>query len=336
MNEFNIESPSQAKIMPPDQPERLRIAVLIPCYNEEQSIAKVVRDFRAALGNATIYVYDNASDDRTAEIARDAGAIVRFEPIRGKGNVVRRMFADVDADVYVMVDGDDTYDAAVAPQLVERLLADGLDLVNAVRAAENGAAYRLGHRFGNVLLTGVVAQLFGDRFSDMLSGYKVFSRRFVKSFPTLVGGFEIETELTVHALELRMLLAEVPTRYQDRPQGSTSKLHTFRDGFRILWTILTLVREERPLPFFATIFVLLVSLSIGLALPLLSVYLETGLVPRFPTAILASGTMVLAFLSLVCGLVLDTVTRGRQEVKRLHYLAYGPPPKPIAVPKSDQ
>jgi hypothetical protein len=224
----------------------------------------------------------------------------------------------------------------VAPQLVERLLADGLDLVNAVRAAENGAAYRLGHRFGNVLLTGVVAQLFGDRFSDMLSGYKVFSRRFVKSFPTLAGGFEIETELTVHALELRMLLAEVPTRYQDRPQGSTSKLRTFRDGFRILRTILTLVREERPLPFFATIFVLLASLSIGVALPLLFVYLETGLVPRFPTAILASATMLLAFLNLGCGLVLDTVTRGRQEVKRLHYLAYGPPPRSIAVPRSDK
>ena len=336
MNKPNIESPSQAKTMPPNQPERLRIAVLIPCYNEEQSIAKVVRDFRSALGDATIYVYDNASDDRTAEIAREAGAIVRFEPIRGKGNVVRRMFADVDADVYIMVDGDDTYDAAVAPQLVERLLTDGLDLVTAVRTAERGKAYRLGHRFGNVLLTGVVAQLFGNRFSDMLSGYKVFSRRFVKSFPTLVGGFEIETELTVHALELRMLLAEVPTRYQDRPRGSTSKLRTFRDGFRILWTILTLVREERPLPFFATIFVLLASLSMGLALPLMFVYLETGLVPRFPTAILASAMMVLAFLSLVCGLVLDTVTRGRQEVKRLHYLAYGPPQKPIAVPQSDK
>ena len=321
--------------MPPDQPERLRIAVLIPCYNEEQSIAKVVRDFRAALSDAEIYVYDNASGDRTAEVAREAGATVRFEPIRGKGNVVRRMFADVDADVYVLVDGDDTYEAAAAPKLVERLLTDGLDLVTAVRTAEHGEAYRLGHRFGNVLLTGVVAQLFGDRFSDMLSGYKVFSRRFVKSFPTLAGGFEIETELTVHALELRMLLAEVPTRYRDRPQGSASKLNTFRDGFRILWTILTLVREERPLPFFATIFVLLLSLSIGIALPLLFVYLDTGLVPRFPTAILASATTVLAFLSLVCGLVLQTVTRGRQEVKRLHYLAYGPPPKPIAVEPGD-
>jgi hypothetical protein len=335
MNELHNESASQEKVMPPNQPERLRIAVLIPCYNEEQSIANVVRDFRAALGDATIYVYDNASDDKTAEVAREAGAIVRFEPIRGKGNVVRRMFADVDADVYVMVDGDDTYDAAMAPQLVERLLTDGLDLVNGLRTAEQGEAYRMGHRFGNILLTGVVAQLFGDRFSDMLSGYKVFSRRFVKSFPTLAGGFEIETELTVHALELRMLLAEVPTSYRDRPQGSTSKLHTFRDGFRILFTILTLVREERPLPFFVTIFVLLASLSIGMALPLLPVYLETGLVPRFPTAILASGTMVLAFLSLVCGLVLDTVTRGRQEVKRLHYLAYGPPPKPPAAPQND-
>lgn len=335
MNKHSVELPNQTRTLPSDRPERLRIAVLIPCYNEEQSIAKVVRDFRAALGEATIYVYDNASDDRTAEIARQAGAVVRFEPIRGKGNVIRRMFADVDADVYVMVDGDDTYDAAAAPRLVERLLTDGLDLVTAVRIAEQGEAYRMGHRFGNRLLTGVVAQLFGDRFSDMLSGYRVFSRRFVKSFPTLAGGFEIETELTVHALELRMLLAEVPTPYRDRPQGSTSKLNTFRDGFRILWTILTLVREERPLPFFATIFVLLAALSTGLVLPLLFVYLETGLVPRFPTAILASATMVLAFLSLVCGLVLETVTRGRQEVKRLHYLAYGPPPKPAAIPQSD-
>ncbi len=336
MNKRSVELPNQTRTLPLDRPERLRIAVLIPCYNEEQSIAKVVRDFRAALGEATIYVYDNASDDRTAEIARQAGAVVRFEPIRGKGNVIRRMFADVDADVYVMVDGDDTYDAAAAPRLVARLLTDGLDLVTAVRVAEQGEAYRMGHRFGNRLLTGVVAQLFGDRFSDMLSGYRVFSRRFVKSFPTLAGGFEIETELTVHALELRMLLAEVPTSYRDRPQGSTSKLNTFRDGFRILWTILTLVRAERPLPCFATICVLLAALSTSLALPLLFVYLESGLVPRFPTAILASATMVLAFLSLVCGLVLETVTRGRQEVKRLHYLAYGPPPKPAAVPQSDK
>jgi glycosyltransferase involved in cell wall biosynthesis len=300
------------------------------------SIANVVKDFRAALGDATIYVYDNASDDRTAEIARAAGAVVRFEPVRGKGNVVRRMFADVDADVYVIVDGDDTYEAAMAPQLIDRLLTDGLDLVTAVRVAEHGEAYRLGHRFGNRLLTGVVAQLFGDRFSDMLSGYKVFSRRFVKSFPTLAGGFEIETELTVHALELRMLLAEVPTKYRDRPLGSESKLNTIRDGIRILWTIVTLVREERPLQFFGTIFALLAALSLGMALPLLPSYLETGLVLRLPTAILASATMLLAFLSLICGLVLDTVTRGRQEMKRLHYLACAPPPKPIAGPQGDR
>jgi len=317
----------------PDALDRLQIAVLIPCYNEELTIENVVKDFRAALGDATIYVYDNASDDRTAEIARAAGAVVRFEPVRGKGNVVRRMFADVDADVYVIVDGDDTYEAAMAPQLIERLLADGLDLVNAVRKAEHGEAYRLGHRFGNKLLTGVVAQLFGDRFSDMLSGYKVFSRRFVKSFPTLAGGFEIETELTVHALELRMLLAEVPTKYRDRPLGSASKLNTIRDGIRILWTIVTLVREERPLQFFGTIFALLAALSLGMALPLLPSYLETGLVLRIPTAILASATMLLAFLSLICGLVLDTVTRGRQEMKRLHYLSYAPPRRPAAAPQ---
>lgn len=323
-------------MMSQSQPTPPRIAVLIPCYNEELAIGKVVKDFQAALGDADIYVYDNASDDRTSEIAREAGAIVRYESIRGKGNVVRRMFADVDADVYVMVDGDDTYDASAAPRLVERMLTDGLDLVNGSRTVDNDAAYRLGHRFGNRLLTGAVALLFGNRFTDMLSGYKVFSRRFVKSFPALAGGFEIETELTVHALELRMPLVEISTRYQDRPVGSVSKLNTFRDGFRILWTIMTLVREERPLPFFAMIFALLACLSISLSWPLFLIYMETGLVPRLPTAILASAMMLLAFLSLVCGLILNTVTRGRQELKRIHYLAYRPPRKSAIAPQTNQ
>ncbi len=314
------ETPSQLL-----DPSAARIAVLIPCYNEERAIGAVVRDFRVALPHATVFVYDNASDDRTAEVARQAGAVVCFEPLRGKGNVVRRMFADIDADIYVLVDGDDTYDAAAAPALIQRLYRENLDLVNAARSVADDTPYRLGHRFGNVMLTSFVRWLFDDRLNDMLSGYKLFSRRFVKSFPALASGFEIETELTVHALELRLPMAEVNTHYKDRPEGSTSKLSTFRDGFRILWTIFTLVREERPFPFFATIFVILASISLGLAWPVFIVYLETGLVPRFPTAILASAVMLLGFLSLVCGLILDTVTRGRQELKRIHYLSLAAP-----------
>ncbi len=297
-----------------------RIAVLIPCYNEEAAIGTVVRDFRRVLPTATIYVYDNNSKDRTIEVARAAGAVVRCEPLQGKGNVVRRMFADVEADLYVLVDGDDTYDAASAPALIERLLAGPLDMVNGARVTEIQAAYRLGHRLGNVLLTTMVARIFGNRIGDMLSGYRVFSRRFVKSFPALSSGFEIETELTVHALELDLPVAEVITPYKDRPQGSVSKLRTFRDGFRILGTILRLVKQERPMAFFTALFAVLAVGSMVLMEPVTITFIHTGLVPRLPTAVLATGMMLLAFLSLGCGLILETVTRGRQEMKRLRYL----------------
>jgi glycosyltransferase involved in cell wall biosynthesis len=300
---------------------RPNIAVLIPCYNESAGIGKVVRNFRQALPTASIFVYDNNSTDDTAEVARLAGAIVRREQQRGKGNVVRRMFADVEADVFVLVDGDDTYDASCALLLIERLLNDSLDMVNAARTAQSQGAYRRGHRFGNLFLTGCVAYVFGDQLSDMLSGYRVFSRRFVKSFPALSSGFEIETELTVHALELRLPIAEVPTRYGERPQGSASKLNTYRDGVRILMTIVNLVKLEKPFQFFGAIFAFLALTSVAMELPVISTYLQTGLVPRLPTAVLGTGMMLLAFLSLVCGLILETVTRGRIELKRLHYLA---------------
>jgi glycosyltransferase involved in cell wall biosynthesis len=303
-----------------DEFKRLEIAVLIPCYNEEVAVPRVVRDFRRALPDATIYVYDNASTDRTAEVAAREGAIIGHEPFPGKGNVMRRMFSDVDADVYVLVDGDDTYDAQAAPQLVRTLLDRQLDMVNGARVTEIKEAYRFGHRFGNRLLTGLVQEIFGKQFDDMLSGYRVFSRRFVKSFPAISNGFEIETELTVHALELRMKTAEVPTRYKDRPQGSTSKLHTIADGLRILKMIGLLVKEERPLAFFGSVFVALVLLSLALATPVVLEFLQTGLVPKLPTAVLSAAIMLLAFLSLACGLILDTVTHSRRELKRLAYL----------------
>jgi len=304
-----------------------RIAVLLPCYNEEAAIGQTVRDFRQALPGATVYVYDNASTDRTSEVAAAAGAVVVQEPLRGKGNVVRRMFADIEADIYVLSDGDDTYEAAVAPGLIERLCRDQLDMINAARAKASQQAYRRGHRFGNRLFTGLVSRLFGKRFDDILSGYRVFSRRFVKSFPALAKGFEIETELTVHALELRMPVAEVVTAYKERPEGSESKLSTFRDGFRILRTIVRLTKEERPLTFFSAGAAGLTLASLVLAFPLLITYLESGLVPRLPTAVLASALMILAFLSLACGLILDSVAHGRREMKRLHYLTL---PAPVA------
>jgi hypothetical protein len=298
-----------------------RVAVLVPCYNEAATVAGVVRSFHAVLPSATVYVYDNNSTDGTAERAREAGAVVRKETLQGKGNVIRRMFADVDADIYVLVDGDGTYDAPSAPRMIDRLLDDELDMVNAAREATDGAAYRLGHRFGNRLLTGIVSRIFGNRLTDMLSGYRVFSRRFAKSFPGLAHGFEIETELTVHALELRLPIAEIRAPYGARPPGSMSKLGTIRDGIRVLWTILVLIKEERPLPFFSVIAAVLAFSSILVTVPIFITFVETGLVPRFPTAILATGMMLLAFLSLACGLILDTVTRGRRELKRLHYLS---------------
>jgi len=306
-------------------PARPRISVLIPCYNEAQSVADVVRTFRRSLPQAEIYVYDNNSRDGTADAARQAGAIVRHEPLQGKGNVVRRMFSDIEADVYLLVDGDGTYDAAAAPRLVEKLLAENLDMVSASRVAVDSNAYRRGHRFGNALLTGIIGEIFGHRVTDMLSGYRAFSRRFVKSFPSLSSGFEIETELTVHALELRMPIAEIPTPYRERGAGSASKLKTYRDGWRILRTILVLTKEERPLAFFTLLFALFAGISVSLALPIIMTYLDTGLVPRLPTAVLATGMMLLAFLSLTCGLILDTVTRGRLEIKRIQYLAIPAP-----------
>jgi glycosyltransferase involved in cell wall biosynthesis len=299
--------------------------VLVPCYNEEATIGRVVQDFRAALPGATIYVYENNSKDRTAEVARGAGAIVRTETLQGKGNVVRRMFADVEADIYVLVDGDATYDASSAPKLVQMLRDGPLDMVNGRRVYEDASAYRRGHQLGNSSLTAMVSWIFGNRIRDMLSGYRVFSRRFVKSFPALAAGFEIETELTVHALELRMPIAEIDTRYGARLEGSASKLSTFKDGFRILWTIIVLLKEERPMPFFGSIALALIFLALALAYPIFITYLKTGSVPRFPTAILSTGLMVLAFLSVVCGLVLDTVTRGRREMKRMQYLAVAAP-----------
>lgn len=303
----------------------LDIAVLIPCYNEEAAIARVIRGFREALPSARIHVYDNNSTDATVEVARREGAIVGHEPFRGKGNVMRRMFSDIDADVYVLVDGDDTYDPAAAPEMVRMLLDRQLDMVNGARITEVKEAYRFGHRFGNRLLTGLVQMIFGKQFGDMLSGYRVFSRRFVKSFPAVSSGFEIETELTVHALELRMKTAEVPTLYKERPPGSASKLNTIRDGFRILGMIGLLVKEERPLAFFGWTFLLLAVVSLGLSVPIVLEYLGTGLVPRLPTAVLSVGIMLVAFLSLVCGLVLDTVTHSRRELKRLAYLAIPAP-----------
>jgi glycosyltransferase involved in cell wall biosynthesis len=298
-----------------------RVAVLIPCFNEAAAIATVVRDFRAALPDATIYVYDNNSTDGTANLAADAGAVVRVERLQGKGNVVRRMFADIEAEVYVLVDGDGTYDAASATSMVDLLLTESLDMVNAARVATTDLAFRPGHVFGNKLLTGTVAVIFGDRLKDMLSGYRALSRRFVKSFPALATGFETETELTVHALELRLAVAEVPTPYRDRPAGSASKLNTFRDGFRILRTIFFLIKEERPLQFFSSVAAALFVFSIVLGWPLVTTYLATGLVPRLPTAVLATGAMILSFVSFISGLILDTVTIGRREIKRLHYLA---------------
>jgi len=298
-----------------------RIAVVIPCYNEAVAIANVVDGFRRSLPRASVYVFDNNSSDDTAGQARRAGAIVRQVRLQGKGNVVRRMFADVDADVYVMVDGDDTYDASAAPTLVEKLLDEGLDMVVGRRVTEETAAYRSGHRFGNVMLTKATALVFGNAFDDLLSGYRVFSRRFAKSFPAHSAGFEIETELAVHALGMRMPVAEVPTTYRARPEGSHSKLSTYRDGFRILMTIGRLVKAERPLAFFSVLFALCLLLAIVLVTPIVLVYLETGLVPRLPTAILCAALVLLGVILLGCGLVLDTVTRGRWETKHAAYLA---------------
>jgi glycosyltransferase involved in cell wall biosynthesis len=302
----------------------IRIAVLVPCFNEETAVATVVHAFRKALPGAQIFVYDNNSSDRTVALAREAGAEVRSERRQGKGHVVRRMFADVDADVYVLVDGDATYDAASAPRMIDALVSDRLDMVVGLRVDQVRAAYRPGHRTGNWMLTSFLSSVFGQAFKDILSGYRVFSRRFVKSFPVLSDGFEIETELTVHALELALPAAEIETPYYARPEGSFSKLNTWRDGFRILSTILRLYRSEKPLRFFTAIGIFLMLVAIGLAIPVVVTFLEEGIVPRLPTAVLSMGLMILAVLSVSSGLVLDTVTRGRREMKLLAYLAHTP------------
>jgi glycosyltransferase involved in cell wall biosynthesis len=299
----------------------LEIAVLLPCHNEEVAIGQVIRDFRKALPSAAIYVFDNNSTDKTREIALGEGAIVREEKLQGKGNVVRRMFSDIDADYYILADGDDTYDAGASIELLRCAFDNHLDMVNGSRKSEQTEAYRPGHRFGNKMLTRIVGMIFGNRIEDMLSGFRVFSRRFVKSFPALSTGFEIETELTIHALELNMPIAEVATIYRGRPEGSESKLHTFRDGVRILLLIMRLVKEERPLQLFSSLFAILASTSIVLAWPIVTEFMATGLVPRFPTAILSTGMMLLAFLSIASGLILDTVTHGRREMKRMWYLS---------------
>jgi glycosyltransferase involved in cell wall biosynthesis len=301
------------------------IAVLIPCYNEAPSIGSVVSDFQRALPLAQIFVYDNNSTDGTSQIARAAGATVREEHQQGKGHVVRRMFRDIDADLYVLVDGDNTYDAHIAPRMLEIATSGPYDLVNCVRREEGFTSYRPGHRFGNALLTTIVRWMFGDGVRDMLSGYKVLSRRFVKSFPALADGFDIETEIAVHALGLAMPITHVEGSYRGRPPGSQSKLRTYRDGFRILWLISVLAKHERPMLFFSVFGVILASLSLVLGLPVVFHYLTTGRVPRFPTAILAMGIMLLAFLSLTTGIILDTVTRGRREAKMLIYLQQSSP-----------
>jgi glycosyltransferase involved in cell wall biosynthesis len=308
--------------------DQYRIAVILPCHNEEPSIADVIAGFQAALPAATIYVYDNNSTDGTIERAQAAGAVVRTERHQGKGYVVRRMFADIDAEIYVLADGDATYDAPSAPAMIAQLVEEKLDMVVGARMHRDEAAYRLGHQAGNWVLTAFVTNIFGQSFSDMLSGYRVFSRRFVKSFPVLSGGFEIETELTIHALELELPVMEVNTPYYPRAKGSASKLNTWRDGFRILWTILQIYRSERPLPFFFAIAVALAFISIALAIPIIISFIQEGTVLRVPTAILATGLMLSALLSFASGIVLDTVTRGRREAKLLAYLRHDPPADP--------
>jgi glycosyltransferase involved in cell wall biosynthesis len=301
-----------------------KIVVLIPCFNEELTVGKTVAAFREAVPFATVYVYDNNSTDRTIDVAKSAGAVTRKETRQGKGNVVRRMFADIDADIYVLVDGDATYEADAAPRMIRRAIEENLDFVNGARVSQKMEAYRRGHRFGNYVLTALVRNIFGRQFTDMLSGYKIFSRRYVKSFPAMSRGFEIETELTVHALELRMPSGEELTAYGERPSGSVSKLSTFRDGARILRLIFDLVRNERPLQFFGLVGAALILIAVLLAVPLAETYFETGLVPRLPTAVLAIGLIILGFLSFLAGLILDVVATMRSEIKRLTYLSYPP------------
>lgn len=317
----------------------MKVAIIIPCYNEERSIKKTVTDFKREIPSGIIYVFDNNSSDQTAKLACSAGARVIHVSLKGKGNVVRRMFADVDADIYLMVDGDSTYDARTAPALIEKLINEHLDMVVGCRVDQNEKEnYRWGHRIGNQLLTKSVQRIFGGKFTDMLSGYRVFTRRYVKSFPALAVGFEIETELTIHALELRMPYGELETYYGSRVEGSSSKLSTYSDGLKILKTIFRLYMIERPLQFFSLIGIFLAITSIFLAYPLFIEYIETGFVPRLPSAVLSVGLMLSAQLALVCGVVLDTVTRGRHELRRIAYLSIPSLPTdqtPSKVDRSD-
>jgi len=300
----------------------LKIAVIIPCYNEEKTIQNVVTDFKKSLPKANIYVFDNNSSDRTGEVAKKAGAIVYSVQNAGKGNVVRRMFSDVDADVYLMVDGDDTYHAASAPRLIEKLLNENLDMVVGCRTedSKDNNNYRAGHRLGNKLLTSSVSTIFGGNFTDMLSGYRAFSKRFVKSFTAESKGFEIETELTVHTLELRIPYGEVDTPYFERPEGSESKLSTYKDGFKILSMIIRLYSNERPAQFWGFFGGFLILIAAALSLPVFIEYLQTSKVERFPTLIVSIGMVIIGFLSFTIGLVLRTVTKGRKEAKHLWYL----------------
>lgn len=306
----------------PHTPSReLGIAVLLPCFNEEVSIAQTVARFRRALPSASVFVYDNGSTDATAEVARRAGAVVRTEPLRGKGNVMRRMFTDVEADVYVVADGDDTYEAEAAPAMIRRLIDEHLDMVIGTRHLAQADALRPGHATGNLLFNALYRRLFGWGFTDIFSGYRVLSRRFVKSFPALAVGFEIETEMSVHASQLRMPVAEIDTGYAGRAAGSSSKLRTLRDGARILSAMALLLKEVRPLLFFGSIGLLLWAVALMLGWPVIQTWRETGLVPRLPTALLATGLTILAALAAACGLILDSVARGRLEHKRLAYLS---------------
>ncbi len=303
------------------------IAVIIPCHNEETTIAEVVSGFRASLPHAMVYVFDNASTDGTAEKARAAGAVVSHHAILGKGNVVRRMLADVDADIYVMTDGDLTYDPEAAPGLIQRLLDENLDMVVGARQSprEDPSAYRLGHRFGNTLLNWCVGFVFGQVPTDLLSGFRVLSRRFVKSFPIESKGFEIETEMTVHALHLALPFVEMQTPYRARPLHSNSKLRTFQDGLRILGTIFLLLKEQRPVRFFGTLFVTLTLLAWGIGYGPIKDFIDTGMVARFPSAILAASLQLMAVIFLICGILLDSLSRSRREYQRLAYLAQDGP-----------
>ena len=302
-------------------PVNPEVAVIIPCYNEATTIGNVIEDIRLVDSNLTIYVYDNNSTDETWQIASDSGATVRAERSQGKGKVVRRMFADVEADIYILIDGDHTYDTQGLDLMINKLLDENLDMVTGRRVEKDRHAYRFGHRFGNRLLSWIVSLIFGEESSDLLSGYRVMSRRFVKSFPAVSSGFEVETELTIHALSLNIPMAEVDTIYRERPVDSASKLNTYRDGARILATILLFTKEERPFLFFSLLSLALAIMSLYFGVPLTVEFFETGLVPRFPTAILSASVMLLAFLGLTTGMILDSVARGRREQKRLAYLS---------------